>query len=44
MVAGRLYCRAAARVDPSDVVQEALAESAEHFDEYLLTRLLPFSV
>ena len=33
----------AARLDPSDVVQEALAQAAQHFDEYLRTRPLPFS-
>jgi RNA polymerase sigma-70 factor (ECF subfamily) len=43
MVEVRLYRRIAARVDPSDVVQEALAEAALHFDEYLRTRPLPFS-
>ena len=30
-------------MDPSDVVQEALAEATQHFDEYLRTRPLPFS-
>jgi RNA polymerase sigma-70 factor (ECF subfamily) len=43
MVAVRLDRRLVARVDPSDVVQEALAEAAQHFDEYLRTRRLPFS-
>jgi RNA polymerase sigma-70 factor (ECF subfamily) len=43
MVAARLDRRVAARVDPSDVVQEALAEAAQHFNEYLGTRPLPFS-
>ena len=35
--------RLAARVDPSDVVQEVLAEAIQHFAEYLRTRPLPFS-
>jgi RNA polymerase sigma-70 factor, ECF subfamily len=43
MVAVRLDRRVAARVDASDVVQEALAEAARQFDEYLRTRPLPFS-
>ena len=43
MVAVRLDRRLAARVDPSDVVQEALAEAIQHFPEYLRTRPLPFS-
>jgi RNA polymerase sigma-70 factor (ECF subfamily) len=43
MVAVRLDRRLAARVDPSDVVQEALAEATQHFAEYLRTRPLPFS-
>jgi RNA polymerase sigma-70 factor, ECF subfamily len=43
MVAVRLDRRVAARIDPSDVVQEALAEAARHFDEYLRIRPLPFS-
>jgi RNA polymerase sigma-70 factor (ECF subfamily) len=42
MVAVRLDRRVAARVDPSDVVQEALADAARQFDEYLRTRPLPF--
>jgi RNA polymerase sigma-70 factor (ECF subfamily) len=42
MVAVRLDRRLAPRVDPSDVVQEALAEAAERLDEYLAARPLPF--
>jgi RNA polymerase sigma-70 factor (ECF subfamily) len=43
MVAARLDRRVATRVDPSDVVQEALAEAAQHLNVYLRTRPLPFS-
>ncbi len=42
MVAVRLDRRLAARVDPSDVVQETLAEAAGKLDAYLRTRPLPF--
>jgi RNA polymerase sigma-70 factor (ECF subfamily) len=42
MVALRLDRRLAARVDPSDVVQEALAEAAARLDEYLRQRPIPF--
>jgi RNA polymerase sigma-70 factor (ECF subfamily) len=42
MVAVRLDRRLAARVDPSDVVQEALAEAARHLDDYLRERPLPY--
>src|SRR5262249_58341596 len=42
MVAVRLDRRVAARVDPSDVVQEALAEAAARMDDYLRRRPLPF--
>jgi RNA polymerase sigma-70 factor, ECF subfamily len=42
MVAIRLDRRLSARVDPSDVVQEALANAAGHLDEYLRDRPLPF--
>jgi RNA polymerase sigma-70 factor (ECF subfamily) len=42
MVAVRLDPRLAARVDPSDVVQEALAEAAANLDRYLRERPLPF--
>jgi RNA polymerase sigma-70 factor, ECF subfamily len=42
MVAVRLDRRVAARVDPSDVVQEALVDAAQHLDEFLRDRPLPF--
>jgi RNA polymerase sigma-70 factor (ECF subfamily) len=42
MVAVRLSRRLAARVDPSDVVQEALAAAARQLDGYLRDRPLPF--
>jgi RNA polymerase sigma-70 factor (ECF subfamily) len=42
MVAMRLDQRLSARVDPSDVVQEALADAAQHLDDYLRHRPLPF--
>ena len=42
MVAVRFDRRLAARVDPSDVVQETLAEAAAHLDHYLQERPLPF--
>jgi RNA polymerase sigma-70 factor (ECF subfamily) len=42
MIAVRLDRRVAARVDPSDVVQEALAEAAGKLSEYLRQRPLPF--
>jgi RNA polymerase sigma-70 factor (ECF subfamily) len=42
MVAARLDRRLAARLDPSDVVQEALAEAARKLDDYLHQRPLPF--
>ena len=43
MVAVRLDRRLAARVDPSDVVQEALADAAPRpLDDYLRDRPLPF--
>lgn len=42
MVAVRLDRGVAARLDPSDVVQEALAEAARHLDEFLRTRPLPY--
>ena len=42
MVAVRLDRRLAARVDPSDVVQESLAEAARTLDAYLRDRPLPF--
>jgi RNA polymerase sigma-70 factor (ECF subfamily) len=42
MVAVRFDPRLAARVDPSDVVQETLAEAAVLLDRYLHERPLPF--
>jgi RNA polymerase sigma-70 factor (ECF subfamily) len=42
MVALRLDRRLAARVDPSDVVQEALADAARKLPDYLRERPLPF--
>jgi RNA polymerase sigma-70 factor, ECF subfamily len=42
MVAVRVDPRLAARVDPSDVVQESLAEAAANLDRYLRERPLPF--
>jgi RNA polymerase sigma-70 factor (ECF subfamily) len=42
MVAVRLDRRLAARVDPSDVVQEALLEAAQKLSGYLRERPLPF--
>jgi RNA polymerase sigma-70 factor, ECF subfamily len=42
MVALRLDPRLAARLDPSDVVQEALAEADRRLDGYVRDRPLPF--
>jgi RNA polymerase sigma-70 factor (ECF subfamily) len=42
MVAWRLDRRLAARVDPSDVVQEVLLEARRKMDRYLRERPLPF--
>jgi RNA polymerase sigma-70 factor, ECF subfamily len=42
MVALRIDRRMAARVDPSDVVQEALAVAAQSLSDYLRDRPLPF--
>jgi RNA polymerase sigma-70 factor (ECF subfamily) len=42
MVAVRLDGRVAARVDPSDLVQETLAEAAARLGDYLRGRPLPF--
>ena len=42
MVAVRIDPRLAARVDPSDVVQDALAEAYVRLPDYLRTRPLPF--
>jgi len=42
MVASRLDRRLASRVDPSDVVQETLADAARRMDEYFQDRPIPF--
>src|SRR5262245_48665523 len=42
MVAVRLDRRLAARIDPSDVVQEALLEAAQKLSQYLRRRPVPF--
>jgi RNA polymerase sigma-70 factor (ECF subfamily) len=42
MVAVRLDRRLAARVDPSDVVQETLAEAAKNLSDYIRERPIPF--
>src|SRR6516164_8031771 len=42
MVAVRLDRRLAARLDPSDIVQEALVEAARKLSDYLQKRPLPF--
>jgi RNA polymerase sigma-70 factor (ECF subfamily) len=42
MVAARLDRRLTPRVDPSDVVQEALADASLRMDEYLRDRPIPF--
>lgn len=42
MIACRLDRRLAARIDPSDVVQEVLAEADGKLDRYLRERPLPF--
>jgi RNA polymerase sigma-70 factor, ECF subfamily len=42
MIAARLGRRVLARIDPSDVVQEALAAAAAAFPKYLQERPLPF--
>jgi RNA polymerase sigma-70 factor, ECF subfamily len=42
MIAYRLDRRLAARVDPSDVVQEVLMEANDKLDRYLVERPLPF--
>jgi RNA polymerase sigma-70 factor (ECF subfamily) len=42
MVALRMDARLSARVDPSDIVQEALGDAARHLDDFLRHRPLPF--
>jgi len=42
MIAVRLDRRMAARVDPSDVVQEALTQASQRLSSYLRERPLPF--
>ena len=42
MVASRLDRRLAARLDPSDIVQETLADAAQQLDKYLGNPSLPF--
>jgi len=42
MVASRLDRRLAARLDPSDIVQETLADAAGQMDRYLRNQTLPF--
>jgi RNA polymerase sigma-70 factor (ECF subfamily) len=42
MVAVRLDPRLAARIDPSDVVQEALLDAAQRLSDYLRERPVPF--
>jgi RNA polymerase sigma-70 factor (ECF subfamily) len=42
MITVRLDRRLAARVDPSDIVQEALADAARGLDDYLRDRPVPF--
>jgi RNA polymerase sigma-70 factor (ECF subfamily) len=42
MVASRLDRRLASRLDPSDIVQETLADAAGQMDRYLQNQTLPF--
>lgn len=42
MIAVRLDRRVAARIDPSDVVQEALLEASQKLNDYLRERPIPF--
>jgi RNA polymerase sigma-70 factor (ECF subfamily) len=42
MIAVRLDRRLAARIDPSDVVQETLAQAAERLADYIESRPVPF--
>src|SRR5262245_22144518 len=42
MITVRLDSRLVARIDPSDIVQEALADAARGLDDYLRDRPVPF--
>jgi RNA polymerase sigma-70 factor (ECF subfamily) len=42
MVNLRMDRQLAARVDPSDIVQDALADAVRHFSDYVRTRPMPF--
>lgn len=42
MVRLRMDPRVSARVDPSDVIQDALASASQRLDEYLRTQPIPF--
>jgi RNA polymerase sigma-70 factor (ECF subfamily) len=42
LIAIRIDTRIAARVDPSDVIQEALVDASQAFDRFLQERPLPF--
>jgi RNA polymerase sigma-70 factor (ECF subfamily) len=42
MIAFRIDRRVAARIDPSDVVQEALTEASQKLSGYIRTRPIPF--
>jgi RNA polymerase sigma-70 factor (ECF subfamily) len=42
LIASRLDRRLTSRIDPSDVVQETLADAAKRLDDYLRERPLPF--
>src|SRR5438309_10650244 len=42
MVAVRMDCQLAARVDPSDIGQDTLGEAHRTMDDYLRRRPLPF--
>src|SRR4051794_25823489 len=42
MVAARLDRRLTSRIDPSDVVQDTLADASKRLDDFLRARPLPF--
>ena len=44
MIAFRLDPRVAARVDPSDVVQEALTDASRKLSDYLKHRPIPYNL